>query len=524
MSETFSNTIDIKYRLSAEQIESLLIKNYGNGKQSLIIGKEDDTIDRNIRKPIYFYDRSIEKEILDMVDILNVGYSKVGPNNFIEFNIDLIKKYKKRDYIPQCACLKIEGDYGWQLEIKRINKIRIHRTYNKKIIASLLLNDFTFIVQLNSKEKNTMYGYWGRPKYYFYRAKRQETDGISYWFNKNMLYNNCFRNFSVDLFNLVADKEKKYILKDVARSIRDYGFMLVPISYKLLSQLHKPSDINNLFNLDVDKLPINYNRLNINTGYIITKLSKYVDKDDVSILYNIDESKIVKMINLSALYDGMIKTDSIKNFFVKYYIDYYNYYNEQNRYAIGIIEDYVNMSLELNVPLKLKCSYKKMIQLHDELSIQHRKKGFSNLKVIKLVPDNSRFNILEKELLNLDYGIFRRIHYNYELFDEGTTQHNCVFTRKKYIYNDEVSIFHWDYLDNNFTIQFHCDYDGNYRIDEIRGKYNAECPYSIMDDLSGKISIINSNHKDELKKYSDRNVMDGFLDINRDEDADLPFM
>ena len=169
-----------------------------------------------------------------------------------------------------------------------------------------------------------------------------------------------------------------------------------------------------------------------------------------------------------------------------------------------------------------------MIQLHDELSIQHRKKEFSNLKVIKLVPDNSRFNILEKELLNLDYGIFRRIHYNYELFDEGASQHNCVFTRKRYIEDDDVSIFHWDYLDNNYTIQFGCDFDGNYRLDEIRGKYNAECPYSIMDELNGKISIINSNHKNELEKFSDRyilnsdrNILEGFIDIN--EDADLPF-
>lgn len=508
MSEIINNTIDIKDRLNVEQIELLLNKHYGNGKHSLVVGKEDDVILKD--KVIYYYDRSIEKDLLDMVDLLNDGYSKIGTNKFIEFDLNLNKKYKDCQHVPQCACLQIDSIYGWKIEIKRIHKVRIHRTYNKKIIANLVLSNAISV--LRSIDKDKMYGYWGRPKYYRFHARRQETEGVSYSFNKNMIYNKAFRNFSFDFFNLVADIEKKYILKDVARSIKNCGFMLVPISYQLLSQLHKPSDIFNFYNNENDLSNINYNKVDINVGYIINTVSRFVDKKDEGALRGIATSELTNMIDLHCVYTGMTTIESIKNFFKKYYTYYYNCNNDESKN--GILKDYINMSFELNEPLRIDCSFKKIMELHDRLAIDQRLKEYSNVERIQLVPENSMFNILETELLNSDKGIFKRIHNTSELFEEGVSQHNCVFTRKKLIYNDYVSIFHWDYEEKNYTIQFWINFDGEYEIEEIRAKYNEECEKNIIDMLEAEIIKINNNYKNELKNYRDY----------YNEYGDLPFM
>lgn len=40
---------------------------------------------------------------------------------------------------------------------------------------------------------------------------------------------------------------------------------------------------------------------------------------------------------------------------------------------------------------------------------------------------------------------------------------------------DQASIFHWNYDGGSYTIQFGMDQFGSFCVEEIKGKYNAEC-------------------------------------------------
>ena len=45
---------------------------------------------------------------------------------------------------------------------------------------------------------------------------------------------------------------------------------------------------------------------------------------------------------------------------------------------------------------------------------------------------------------------------------------------KVLIKNDEVSIFHWNYENMSYTIQFAIYRNGKYYIDEMKAKYNQD--------------------------------------------------
>ena len=110
---------------------------------------------------------------------------------------------------------------------------------------------------------------------------------------------------------------------------------------------------------------------------------------------------------------------------------------------------------------------------------------------------NSKFDELENNLINSNFGDFNRIHSMLDLYNEGNNQHNCVFTRRNAIRNDSISIFHWDYLDKNYTIQFSMDsFQHIFKVDEIRAKYNEVCKTEILGLLSDILWKVN------IKKYS----------------------
>ena len=132
------------------------------------------------------------------------------------------------------------------------------------------------------------------------------------------------------------------------------------------------------------------------------------------------------------------------------------------------MEDYVAMCLGTNTPVKLRCSRKKLIAAHDELSRTMRRK--SRLEAAgseSLVMTPSKFDDLERSFNLLYPNAFQRMLTLGQLLDEGDFQHNCVYSRKDLIKSDRAAIFHWNFENASHTVQFSVDRRGRYYLDEV---------------------------------------------------------
>ena len=366
------------------ELKLLLEKIYGKSNNSLVIGKIN-----NRNNTLYYYDEEIYRRMVDMVDVLNSGYLSIGIQRFNEITQEINNNNKDKSLCPQCACLSTLEDGKWIVEFKKIKKIKYHRTYGKKITATLILNKEP-IVKLSSEEKNKIYGYFGRPHYVKERAHKQEAEGISYWINKNMFHNIKFRDFSSKFFELIGNMEKKYILKDIGRSIKNCGFFLPPISYSKISQFHKPSDIFNYFSVEKNNLRLNINKYDINLLYCILKLLNYVDVNSIYKLCNLDLNKLLRLINMGALYDGLNNEESVSYFIKAYFVDCFGDNIKGNN---RLISDFVNLSIELNEQISLNLTMKQILKKHDNMAIAERIKNFQQYNNEMLTIENSKFKI-----------------------------------------------------------------------------------------------------------------------------------
>lgn len=482
--------MDVSIFIIQYKIKELLENIYSRCRRSLVIDKDDDN-----RGYMYFYDDEIYNDMVDMVNVLRKGYSELGTDKFKEITHDINNKCKDKKTCPQCACFYTFDDGNWYIEFRKIMKIRYHHTYGKKIIATLVL-DKKFTVKLTSEEQKWMYSFFGRP-HYVSAEHVQETDGINYFINKNMIYNTKFREFSSKFFELLGNIENKYILKDVGRSIKNCGFFLVPVKYLDLIKCYKPRDlINNFLNED-GNLKLNFNKYDINLSYIILKLKNYIDNKSIKILCGINLEKLKMFINLSALYDGFASESSVAYFIMAYYYDYFKNVNHK-----WLINDFVNLSIEMHEKISLNLSVQQMLKKHDLLAIAQRTGKFGGNNNIELVKENSKFNDLERELLVIKIGTFTRIHSLRDLYNEGNNQHNCVFSRKERIKNDDISIFHWDYNDKSYTVQFSYDsFHQAYILDEIRARFNEECSdenLKMLSDILWGVNVKIKNKQNQM--------------------------
>jgi hypothetical protein len=156
------------------------------------------------------------------------------------------------------------------------------------------------------------------------------------------------------------------------------------------------------------------------------------------------------------------------------------------------VKDYVAMCLDTNTPVKLRCSLKKLIEAHDELSRAVRKNRLEAAGSESLVMTPSRFDNLEKSLSFLYPNEIQRIITSEQLLAEGETQHNCVYSRKDLIQSDRAAIFHWSFENAGHTAQFSADRRGRYYLDEVKARFNAECSQSAITRLREMLAAANT--------------------------------
>lgn len=467
-----------------EQIKEILMKTYDVCAYTLDCGSSA------VRgKKLYYYtlDKDYEKETILLRNVLESQLSKnsIGCLNELK---QLLPGDKWE--LPQCACYT-ETKGSWRLTFHYIKGIRYHRTFGKHVAATLILQDMP-IIELSEEKKDTFFGYWDET-FFNHNKHRGEaqtvTEGINYRINRNLFSNFQFRSFTSSFFSMVANAEKTYILKDIGRTIKDCGYYLPSISLKSTLNCHTPSEMISLVASESNLLNINFNKVDMNVGYVIKKISSFISEQDFSVLLKLTPEIVRRCISLKNLFDGLNSTESIKQFLTNYY-RYERGFSKNEIY--GFIGDYIHMSIECNTPIRLSSSSNKLKEAHDKLAELIREKEYLAAEQnVLLVTTPSKFDNLEKAFNDLFPNSLQRMHTSEQLLKEGEFQHNCVFSRRDLIRKDCVAIFHWNFENASHTIQFAIDQRGKYYIDEIRARYNQECSWSAMTKLREMMAAVN---------------------------------
>lgn len=226
-------------------------------------------------------------------------------------------------------------------------------------------------------------------------------------------------------------------------------------------------------------LGINLNTLDLNMAFYISELLQVTSRQDWKYIKTLSFDVISHLFSLNVLFEGA-KAEDVVSAYYQHSLEKECEPEEVGQYA----RDYGRMCIELNRAIGLGYSYRGLIRAHDELSrlITHR--ALEQDLNTPLVTIPSMFDPLETELNRLYPGEFERIQDARRLLKEGEEQHNCVFSRRQMIRNDYVSIFHWNYAGGSYTIQFGKDQFGSFHVEEIKGKYNAECSVATLRRLN----------------------------------------
>ncbi len=451
-----------------DDIKKLLEKHFGKPQNTL-------TIDSGLKRDgcIYYFSLPDNDKVLQIRDILNQG---LGRNNDAVAT-ELRQIYQnnsdaKKESAPQCACYT-EYEGKWRVRIYRINGVRYHRSLGRRIAASIILSKEPVVSLYDSDFETSFFGFWS---HYVFRenAKRQLTEGMSYWINKNLLYNQCFRGFAAELLSLVGEQSKNYIFKDIGRTIKKYGVFLPTVAFERIIKLHTPKEFALLTIPDAKRINVNLNTIDLNKAHVLSKIVPFIRESDWKYLRTFPSEIVSNIVTLNALFEGIKTEDIVAEYYKCMVEDEGEWYSQSVKdYA----RDYGRMCLELNIPISLRHSYKGLIQAHNELSKLINRKANEKEFDIPLVAIPSRFDVLEKNLELLYPAEFERIRDARRLLREGEEQHNCVFSRKGIVRRDRAAIFHWDYAGDgkNYTVQFAADGQGEFFVEEIRAKYNEAC-------------------------------------------------
>lgn len=455
--------------MNSDVIKQLIEKHFGSIHKSLTIGEagEEDG-------SAYYYTLENEDEIVALTELLETQNSTGGLKKVPE----LEQSFSQRnDELPQCVCFS-EYEGCWYISLHRITGVKYHRTVKRHIVSTLVLDKYPSI-RLSNRNEDELDGFGAKLRSRKH-APYMDADGLSYWMNKALQNNLSFRAFAIDYFYAEAERTHRYILKDVARTIEKFGCFLLPISFPELITFRTPADLIGRFKDEEIDLNIDYNKVDLNFGYIMTVLAKGIDKRDWKLIPKLDSKTVANAITLKQFYDGFTAGEFVKAFYNNQYDDY-----DVETY----VKDYVEMCLETGQKLRINFSSEAaLIAAHDDLAYEIRNKVDENELRLPLVAEDSRFDALEEKIAEIGNGEFERIKTTAQLFIEGKAQHNCVFSRRNVIRKDKAAVFHWHHNGREYTIQFKIDRWRRYAVEEVRARFNETITEQDLSELKRLLS------------------------------------
>lgn len=287
------------------------------------------------------------------------------------------------------------------------------------------------------------------------------------------------------LFTYTKEKLNASVMSDLYRTLQADGFLNIPIALNDCRDMH---NCNQLLKYRWKNASvINWNKADINVAYAIMK--------NLPVVRTIDQRRLLqhtsdKNLLPASKYFVTVKRSSqygVK-YFLKEYIAAYGitnmsdnneaYYNGMILDLGYIFADYYDLCRELHEKVSIGFkSYKKLVEAHDDMSKRER----NRLHRVS-VPKDSRFNELRKLLPKN----FEWIKGGKRLQQEGITMSHCVNSYYSHINSDVIAIYHLTMPDGyEATIKFKRMKNGKYRITQMYGYHNEECPQEVWDYVHG---------------------------------------
>lgn len=273
------------------------------------------------------------------------------------------------------------------------------------------------------------------------------------------------------LFTYTKEKLNAPVMADLYRTLQTDGFLNIPIALNDCRDMH---NCNQLLKYRwKNSSVINWNKADINVAYAIMKSLPIVrDIDQRRLLQHVKDKKLLPAAHI------MTSKRSLQHGEIGFLNEYVATYSITDGISDYTFIDYCNLCKELHEKVSIGFkTYNKLIEAHDKAS----KRELNRLHRVS-VPKDSQFNELRKLLPKN----FEWIKGGKRLQQEGITMSHCVNSYYSYINEDKIAIYHLTMPDGYMaTIAFKQIKNGKYRIIQMYGYHNEECPQEIWDYVYG---------------------------------------
>ena len=453
----------------------------------------------------FYYQIPNREPILGILNYLRETYPVNGdfPLGGLSYPLyDARTKNTKKEVSVQVT----EREDHMSLRFSPMDEIRFHRSYGKQIVASIHTDKESVLELLVGED----WAIWTRSK-----AGNKKLQ-FNWWLNKCLRENDTIRRVIIALLRRVGKELPIYL--DVARTIERDRFFFPPLDFDEIKQCHTPTDL--IEKTGVQKLDINYNKLDINVGYYLSRLADCFDEHDGIQLRDYPKTHLLSYIQPKDLFEG----PNAERFLTMHYLrdaDVFEPWQVRQE-----ITDYLQMCIDQDLKPQILPSYDAFVRKHDEMTEGYRKQQMRFEIQKPLVPEHSQFEAVDLAFRRYGMENYEWIRTGERLYQEGEKQHNCVFTYRASIRKDLCAIFHLDRNGESYTIRINKNPKGRFYIADMKRTCNHDYLRSDYDYVNGYLRYANDQGGDDLPVDEDHErlleLFGNLVQINNDGDVPPP--
>lgn len=484
--------------VSIKDVNDILSKHYER-HSSLFLTREAK------HKDTFFYNFNCPQNAQRMIEVMNsMSHSNEMPVKSLEakFYDKSLSAYRCEDYMVKVSEHKTPNSYYISLTFygttgivvkKAYGKYEAKLNYNPKHLLSIYINCRTCDLYgkgVNNRE--TLYPL-----------------SFSSYVNKLLLHSEVFRDIFKDILTLCSNG--RHIMKDIIRTIDENGYVAMPITvFDIKKYRTKDKLIRSFAGVD---LPVDFNKLSLNHGYLLAELSKAIPPEQVGYMIQLDKEMTVN--TLRDIYKEVYPLDNFaEEFIVRYYIDKLGLINSRENRLL--IYDYIRLAKDHDLPISINFkTANRLVREHNRLARLYNEKQMTEEQSQPLIAENTKF----AELRQILSDEFEWITTTKRLFEEGIIQDNCVFSYRDKIRNDQSAIYHWSNDGRSYTIEFGCRFDGRYTVEQMLQAKNGRANPADMEYVKRCLGSRLGNSSEHILG-NEHGYLGEFDDF---EDEDLPF-
>ena len=304
-----------------------------------------------------------------------------------------------------------------------------------------------------------------------------------------IMYYGKFEELNNVIWNIPSVK-KSPVIKDLYSeycAALDNGIILPPIKWNnCIGYCNKNHLMKSIYKTGKK---INWNKLGVARGYAILVSNSYLNDRSKDILYNAVTNKEIIGIpyNEFGYRNAKYKTIAICSQWLIPRINISKRHHEQIQNDSGFVarevRDYVHvMSLAGKIDLKQR-SLTKIMDVLTGAEIAQREAMTPKIVIPKQTVFKKLTTNLPKE--------FRWIKTRRAIVEEGYYMHHCVASYADKVNADRCAIYHLEYEDRSYTIEFCKKRNGDYYVEQIQSMCDRGAPYEVRQYVNDIITTIN---------------------------------